>query len=104
MTHYIKHIFLCVNKKSFGRQCCAKTGGEEFFDHMKSKLLEHGLHGPGKIRVSKSACLGRCSSGPCIVIYPEGVWYNYATMADVDEIIDSHIIAGDTVERLLIPS
>lgn len=104
MTHYTKHVFLCTNQKAAGKQCCANTGGELFFDYMKTKLLELGLRGPGKIRVSKSACLGRCSAGPCIVIYPEGVWYNYATTADIDEIIDNHLVAGHSVERLLIPN
>lgn len=103
MTHYTKHVFLCVNQKAAGKVCCANTGGELFFDYLKTKLLELGLHGPGKIRVSKSACLGRCSLGPCIVIYPEGVWYTYANTADIDEIIDSHLVAGGIVNRLLIP-
>jgi len=29
-----------------------------------------------------------------VVIYPEAVWYGGVTLADVDEIIDSHIVAG----------
>lgn len=73
-----------------------------FFDYMKARLLELGLYGPGKVRISKSGCLGRCSEGPCIVIYPEGVWYTYASMTDIDEIIDKHLIAGNRVEHLLI--
>ncbi|KTD17539.1 (2Fe-2S) ferredoxin domain-containing protein [Legionella jordanis] len=104
MAHYTKHVFLCTNQKIAGKTCCANAGGEPFFDYLKGKLLELGMHGPGKIRVSKSGCLGRCSEGPCIVIYPEGVWYTYATMADIDEIIARHLIAGDHVERLLIPN
>lgn len=103
MTHYNKHIFLCTNQKAAGKTCCANSGGEPFFDYMKAKLLELELHGPGKIRISKSGCLGRCSLGPCVVIYPEGVWYSYATRADLDEIIDRHLIAGEQVTRLLIP-
>lgn len=102
MNYYNKHVLLCTNQKAAGKQCCANSGGEEFFDYMKSKLLELDLHGPGKIRVSKSGCLGRCSSGPCIVIYPEGVWYSYSSFADIDHIIESHLIAGETVEQLLI--
>lgn len=104
MTYYSKHIFLCTNQKTPGKKCCANSGGEPFFDYMKSKLLELDLHGTGKIRISKTACLGRCNEGPCIVIYPEGVWYTYATTADIDEIINSHLMAGETIERLLIPS
>ncbi|BCA96822.1 hypothetical protein TUM19329_31830 [Legionella antarctica] len=60
------------------------------------------MHGPGKIRVSKTGCLGRCASGPCLVIYPDGVWYTYSTFTDIDQIIESHLIAGETVEQLLI--
>ncbi|WP_028388360.1 (2Fe-2S) ferredoxin domain-containing protein [Legionella fairfieldensis] len=104
MAHYTKHIFLCTNQKAPGKQCCANTGGESFFNYMKMKLVELGLHGSGKIRMSKSGCLGRCSEGPCIVIYPEAVWYNYKSMADIDEIITSHLVAGHIVERLLIPN
>lgn len=104
MNHYTKHVFLCTNQKVAGKQCCGGSGGELFLDYMKTKLLELGLHGPGKIRLSKSGCLGRCSLGPCIVIYPEGVWYTYANEADVDEIIDSHLVTNKQVARLLIPN
>jgi (2Fe-2S) ferredoxin len=35
------------------------------------------------------------------VVYPEGVWYGGVTLADVDEIVDSHIVSGKPVERLM---
>jgi (2Fe-2S) ferredoxin len=59
------------------------------------------MHGPGKIRVSKSGCLGRCNSGPCIVIYPEGIWYSYSSFEDIDRIIESHLLGGIQVSDLL---
>ncbi|WP_454782765.1 (2Fe-2S) ferredoxin domain-containing protein [Legionella sp. WA2022007384] len=102
MAYYNKHVLICTNQKAAGKQCCANTGGEPFFDYMKSRLLELEMHGPGKVRVSKSGCLGRCSSGPCIVIYPEGVWYSYSSFADIDEIIEQHLISGNIAEQLLI--
>jgi hypothetical protein len=37
------------------------------------------------------------------VVYPEAVWYGHVTPADVDEIIDSHIVGGKPVQRLIIP-
>ena len=103
MNQYKKHIFICTNQKSAGKTCCANNGGEPFFDYMKKKLVALGLHGAGQYRVSKSGCLGRCNQGPCMVIYPESVWYSYRTFADIDEIIDIHIISGGVVNRLLIP-
>jgi hypothetical protein len=36
-------------------------------------------------------------------VYPEAVWYGHVTLADVDEIIQSHIVDGRPVERLIIP-
>ena len=38
-----------------------------------------------------------------MVIYPEGVWYRYDTTADIDEILQKHVIEGGRVERLLMP-
>ena len=102
MSYYTKHIFICTNQKIAGKQCCANSGGEPFFDYLKMKLREVDLHGPGKFRVSKSGCLGRCTDGPALVIYPEGVWYSYSSFADIDEIIDTYLVNGNTVRRLLI--
>ena len=102
MTYYTQHVLLCTNQKPAGKKCCADSGGEAFFTYMKTKLVELGLHGPGQIRISKTGCLGRCASGPCLVIYPEGIWYSYATFRDIDQIIENHLLAGNTVKELLI--
>ena len=99
---YKKHLFICTNQKPQGKACCANTGGLVFFDYLKTRLKTQGLHGPGKIRVSQSGCLGRCSLGPCIVIYPEAIWYTYKTVADIDEIISTHLICGQIVRHLQI--
>lgn len=104
MSFYTKHILLCTNQKMAGKICCANSGGEAFFEYFKSKLLEMDLHGPGKIRISKTGCLGRCSQGPGIVIYPEGTWYTYSSYEDIDNIIESHLIEGKPVEVLLMDS
>jgi (2Fe-2S) ferredoxin len=36
-------------------------------------------------------------------VYPEAVWNGHVTPADVDAIIDSHIIGGKPVQRLILP-
>jgi (2Fe-2S) ferredoxin len=68
----------------------------------KAKLRERGIPGD-RVRANKSGCLEQCEVGPTVVVYPEAVWYGGVTPADVDEIIDSHIIGGRPVERLIIP-
>lgn len=100
--YYTKHVFLCTNQKAEGKTCCANTGGSPFFLYTKEKLRELKLHGEGKVRISQSGCLGRCNEGPCLVIYPEAVWYTYSNYADIDEIIESHLLHEQIVTRLLL--
>jgi (2Fe-2S) ferredoxin len=70
------------------------------FEYAKKRVKELGLAGPEKIRVNKAGCLDRCADGPVMVVYPEGVWYTMVDQDDVEEIIQSHLIAGRPVERL----
>jgi (2Fe-2S) ferredoxin len=37
-----------------------------------------------------------------MVIYPQGTWYSMIDNEDVEEIIQSHLVQGKPVERLLI--
>lgn len=102
--HYQKHVFVCANIKANNKKCCGQTATDDLVTHMKERLLALDAHGVGKIRVSRSGCLGRCALGPCVVIYPEGLWYTYENMDDIDEIISSYLLGGEVVKRLLIES
>lgn len=66
---------------------------------MKAKAKRLGLK---NVRINASGCLDRCELGPTMVIYPDGVWYRAPTRADIDEILQSHLIDGRCVERLLL--
>jgi (2Fe-2S) ferredoxin len=71
-------------------------------DYAKRRVKELGLAGAGEVRVNQAGCLDRCEEGPCIVVYPEAVWYTYVDRADIDEIIAEHLGNGRWVERLRI--
>jgi len=71
-------------------------------DYAKSRIKGLGLSGRGKVRINQAGCLDRCSQGPTIVVYPEGVWYHYRDQHDIDEIIHEHLMHGRPVERLRI--
>ena len=101
--YFARHIFFCCNQRESGKDSCGNHGAEAAADHCKQKLKELGLHGAGKVRVSRAGCLGRCQAAPVAVVYPEGVWYRYADMADIDEIISSHLQGGHVVARLQLP-
>jgi len=102
MPFYQKHVFFCVNQRDNARQCCQDANAQAICDYAKQQLRELGLAGKGKIRISRSGCMGRCISGPCIVIYPEGVWYTYTCRKDIDDIIKQHLCQGKLVDRLLL--
>jgi len=71
-------------------------------EYAKKRIKKLGLAGEGQVRINKSGCLDRCELGPVLVVYPEATWYTYVDETDIDEIIDSHIVGGKVVERLLV--
>ena len=95
------HLFFCLNERSNGENCCAQHNAFELFTYAKNRIKELGLSGAGKIRVNKAGCLDACNLGPVMVIYPEGTWYTFIDADDIEEIIQSHLLEGKTVERLL---
>jgi (2Fe-2S) ferredoxin len=99
--YYKAHVFCCTNERPPGhpRGCCKEKGAEKLRNYMKSRVKELGIEG---VRINNAGCLDRCELGATLVIYPEGVWYTYATTADVEEIIERHLRKGERVERLLL--
>ena len=99
--YYEAHVFCCTNRRPAGhpRGCCAERGAEELRDHMKSRAKQLGLK---NVRVNSAGCLDRCELGPTVVIYPEGVWYTYSTKEDIDEVLQTHLVEGKRVERLML--
>lgn len=74
-------------------------GGERLRNYMKRRAKEMGFP---NVRINGAGCLDRCEQGPCIVIYPEGIWYSPKTEGDIDEILEVHVRQGKRVERLMI--
>jgi len=99
--YYAAHVFCCVNTRLKGhpRGCCQEKGAVVLRNYMKDRAKELGIKG---VRINAAQCLDRCELGPVLVIYPEGIWYTYRTKADVDEILERHLIGGVRVDRLLL--
>jgi (2Fe-2S) ferredoxin len=98
---YRAHVFCCTNERPAGhpRGCCKDKGSERLRDYMKARAKELGLK---SVRINTSGCLDRCELGPCVVIYPEGVWYTCKSREDVDEILTRHLVEGGRVPRLML--
>ena len=103
MPAFEKHVFVCTNVRPAGhpRGCCSAKNSEAIRDAMKAAVAKRGLS--RRIRINLAGCLDQCEHGPNIVVYPEGIWYGFVTLADVEEIVESHLIGGQPVERLRLP-
>lgn len=99
--YYRQHVFCCINERPAGhpRGCCKDKGAVRLRNYMKARAKELGL---ADVRINASGCLDRCELGPTMVIYPEGVWYSYHTLEDVDEILQAHLVDGGRVRRLML--
>ena len=95
MGQYEQHVFVCTTGSTYPTQ----EDTEAYVKLMRAEIAKAGLH--GEIRINKSGCFSQCGNGPMIVVYPENVWYTGVRAEDVQEIVQSHLIGGKPIERLL---
>ena len=102
MAKFQRHLFVCTNDRPADdpRGSCTSRGSEKVLAAFREKLVQAGFR--RVVRPNKAGCLDQCAHGVCLVVYPDAVWYGGVTPADVDEIIESHIVHGKPVQRLLI--
>jgi (2Fe-2S) ferredoxin len=103
MPAFERHVFVCTNTRAEGhiRGCCSAKDSNGIRERLKELASQRGLK--GRVRINSAGCLDQCEHGVTIVVYPEAIWYGFVKMADVDEILDSHLIGGKPVERLRLP-
>jgi (2Fe-2S) ferredoxin len=101
-AYFDAHIFVCCNRRPDGhpRGSCAAKGSEALRDYMKARVKEARIP---HARVNMAGCLDRCEEGPCVVIYPAGVWYRIESRADVDAIIEQLLTGGGQADALRLP-
>ena len=78
---------------------CLSSNSKEIREKFEKIIAERGLG--DKVTVNQVGCFGFCSQGPFVKIFPEDTLYRMVSLDDVDEIIETDIIGGGIVERLL---
>ncbi len=88
MSLYQVHAFVCTNQRPQGdaKGCCHSKGAAELLDKLKEKM--HSQERSYTFRINKAGCLGQCSKGVCMVVYPQAIWYQNVKVSDLDELIE----------------
>ena len=87
-----KHILVCEGTG------CTSSKSPQILENFKNIIKEKNLQ---NVRVIKTGCFGLCAKGPIVIIRPEDTFYAMVKPEDCKEIIESHIMKGIVVERLL---
>ena len=87
-----KHILVCQGTG------CTSSKSPQILENFKKIIKEKGIQ---NVRVIKTGCFGLCAKGPIVIIRPEDTFYAQVTPEDCEEIIQSHIVEGKVVDRLL---
>ncbi len=78
---------------------CLSSKSEKIIENFNALITANGLE--NKVLVKKTGCFGFCEKGPIVKILPDNVLYIEVTPEDVQEIVESHLVNGKLVERLL---
>jgi NADH-quinone oxidoreductase subunit F len=78
---------------------CVAAKGFDIRDRLTELIKQQQLD--RDYLVVPTGCNGFCAAGPIVVVQPEGTFYQMVQEGDLQEIIESHLKGGRTVERLL---
>ncbi|MDD2464440.1 MAG: (2Fe-2S) ferredoxin domain-containing protein [Desulfobulbus sp.] len=82
---YIAHVFVCTNDRGGVRKSCADNNSAEVKAQLKEAVTTRGWK--GKVRISTSGCMGLCTQGANVMIYPQKIWFSVVTLEQVDTIL-----------------
>lgn len=99
-----KHVLVCVQGRPAGhpRGSCQEKGCGEVYEAFLAEFQKRNLW--QDFLLTNTGCLGPCSLGPSVLVYPDNIMYTGVKKEDVGAIIDEHLMFDQPVERLKAPA
>ena len=99
-----KHVLVCVQGRPPGhpRGSCQEKGCGGVYNAFLEEFQKRNLW--QDFLLTNTGCLGPCTLGPSVLVYPEGVLYGGVKREDVGAIIDEHLLFDQPVDRLKVPA
>ena len=80
--------------------CGVSRGGTKLVEEVAGELARAGTD--GRVRLRVTGCLGFCDREPVVIVRPQGFFYPQPKIADVKEIVEKSVLAGQPIERLFL--
>lgn len=74
---------------------CISSDCRSIYEAVVEALEAHGLS--DRVKVNQTGCIGACDLGPSIYIQPDDVYYCQMTKADVERMVEEHLMQGHIV-------
>jgi NADH:ubiquinone oxidoreductase subunit F (NADH-binding)/(2Fe-2S) ferredoxin/NAD-dependent dihydropyrimidine dehydrogenase PreA subunit len=79
---------------------CIHNQSKQLHQALDTEIKKHGLQ--QNVSIHLSGCLGMCKKGPILIVNPGYIMYGQVKVEDIAEIVQSHLVGGKPVSRLII--
>lgn len=95
MKYFRSHVLVCKDPG------CISKGAHEVMEALQDELVAEGLI--DEVQVLETSRIGSCSTGPEVMVYPEGVHYTNLSVDDIPYLVEEHFLKGRIVQKFIEP-
>ncbi|TGD75121.1 (2Fe-2S) ferredoxin domain-containing protein [Mangrovimicrobium sediminis] len=97
------HVFVCSQQRPAGhpRSSCGEKGASALMPVLSQSVMARNLL--RKVSIVPTACLGPCSEGANLLVFPGAYLYSGVQPQDVEMIVERHLAGGEPVTEKLAP-